>query len=371
MEPVFSVSDFLAVFNQTLEFAYPSVTIIGELSEFRVSKNKWLFFNLQDADARLNFFGTVYNLPGPLEDGMMLKVRGRPQLSPKWGFSINVTSISVSGEGSINKALKLLDAKLTKEGIFDPARKRTIPYPPQSIGLITSRQSAAFADFCKVLNNRWGGVHISLYDVLVQGEQAPVQITSAINYFSTSKDSPEVLVITRGGGSAEDLSAFNNESVVRAVAASRIPTVVAVGHETDVSLSEKAADLRAATPSNAAELLVPDKIAVKEQLTDKQAHLVSLISYLVNLRKKQADNLISQIEVAIKNRLVQEKQFIVERNKLINALSPLGILKKGYAIVRAMPQRTLLKGTKGVKKGANIELEMQDGMIHASVTGVI
>lgn len=370
MELVFSVSDFLAVFNQTLEFAYPSVTIIGELSELRVSKNKWLFFNLQDTEAKLNFFGTVYNLPGPLEDGMMLKVRGRPQLSPKWGFSINVISISVTGEGSINKALKLLEAKLTKEGIFDPARKRTTPYPPSSIGLITSRQSAAFADFCKVLGNRWGGVEVCLYDVLVQGEQAPAQITTAINYFSTSKVSPEVLVITRGGGSAEDLAAYNNESVIRAVAASRIPTVVAIGHETDVSLSEKAADLRAATPSNAAELLVPDKNAIKRQLRDKQLHLNSSISSLINLHKKQADNLIRQVEAAIKNRFVQEKQFIIERIKLINALSPAGILKKGYAIVRTVPQRTLLKGTKGLKEGGNIELEMQDGMIQASVTSV-
>lgn len=370
MEPVFSVSDFLAVFNQTLEFAYPSVTIVGELSELRISKNRWLFFNLQDSESKLNFFGTVYNLPGPLEDGMMLKIRGRPQLNPRWGFSINVISIMVSGEGSINKAHKLLEAKLLKEGLFDPARKRPVPYPPSSVGLITSLQSAAYADFCKVLNNRWNAVELRVYDVLVQGENAPTEIINAINYFSAAPEPPEVLVITRGGGSADDLSAFNNESLVRAVASSRIPTVVAIGHETDISLSEKAADLRAATPSNAAELLVPDKLAIARELEEKQINLTNLMTRFIKFQQDQTAASINQITVALKNRLNLDKQFIREAIKLINALSPAGILKKGYAIVRSLPRKTLIKNTKQLKAGAAIELEMQGGLAQANVTGV-
>src|SRR6266404_7384243 len=181
---ILSPSDFVSLLNQTLEVAYPSVTIEGELSNFRVSKNRWLYFDLHDEQASVKFFGTVYNLPGPLEDGLKIRVVGSPRMHPRFGFSVNVSSISPVGEGSIKKAAQLLQAKLTAEGLFDSARKRLLPATPETIGLITAGNSAAYADFIKILNERWGGVEVQLADVYVQGAQAPAQIVQAIEYFN-------------------------------------------------------------------------------------------------------------------------------------------------------------------------------------------
>jgi exodeoxyribonuclease VII large subunit len=142
----FSVSEFVALLNQTLEYAYPNVTITGELANFRVSKNRWAYFDLKDEEATVRFFGTIYQLPGPLEDGMMVAVRGVPRLHPQYGFSITVQHIQPVGEGSIRKAAQLLEAKLTAEGLFDPERKRPLPYPPAHIGLVASAESAAYRD---------------------------------------------------------------------------------------------------------------------------------------------------------------------------------------------------------------------------------
>src|SRR4051812_49173825 len=164
----FSVSEFVAILNQTLEFAYPGVTVTGEIANFRVSKNRWVYFDLKDDNATVKFFGTVYQLPGPLEDGMMLAVRGTPKLHNLYGFSVNIMSMRPVGQGSIKKAAALLQAKLQAEGLFDPLRKRALPYPPTKVGLITSGESAAYRDFVKVLAARWGGIEITLIDVQVQ-----------------------------------------------------------------------------------------------------------------------------------------------------------------------------------------------------------
>ncbi|MGH7193321.1 MAG: exodeoxyribonuclease VII large subunit, partial [Candidatus Saccharimonadales bacterium] len=276
-ELILGVSDFVALINQTLEFAYTNVTITGELANLRVSKNRWLYFDLKDEGASVRFFGTVYNLPGPLEDGMLLKVRGQPRLHPSYGFSVNVMNISPAGEGTIRRAAQLLQAKLAKEGLFDESRKRPLPYPPSRIGLITSKQSAAYADFVKILDARWHGLGVEVIDVQVQGEAAPPQLAAALEQFNALAVPPEVIVLIRGGGSAEDLAAFSTEQVARAVAASRVPTLAAIGHETDLSLAELAADVRASTPSNAAELLVPDRRQVAAALKDDVAHLDRLV----------------------------------------------------------------------------------------------
>jgi len=140
------VSDFVALLNQTLEYAYPGVVITGELANFRVSKNKWVYFDLKDEQASVKFFGSVYNLPGPLEDGMLLKVRGQPRLHPLYGFSVTISSIRPAGEGTIKRAAALLQAKLAAEGLFDEARKRPLPYPPARIGLLRSTRERRFGE---------------------------------------------------------------------------------------------------------------------------------------------------------------------------------------------------------------------------------
>src|SRR5262249_41631813 len=162
-------------------------------------------------------------LPGPLEDGMLLHVRAVPRLHNQFGFSLNIINLQPAGEGSIRKAAALLEAKLAAEGLFDESRKRVLPYPPSKIGLVTSGESAAYADFIKIVQSRWGDIQIVHAEVQVQGEAAPAQIVAAIEQLNGLATPPEVIVITRGGGSADDLQAFSTEQVTRAVAASRVP----------------------------------------------------------------------------------------------------------------------------------------------------
>lgn len=367
-EHVFSVSDFVAVFNQSIDYAFPSVMVEGELANFRVSKNKWVYFDLKDEMSSVKFFGTVYQLPGPLEDGLMLQVRGVPRLHNQFGFSVNVQNVQLVGEGSLKKAAALLEAKLAAEGLFDESRKRLLPYPPQRIGLIASSESAAYHDFIKILSARWAGLDVSLYDTQVQGEAAPGQITAAIEYFNTHAEPVDVLVITRGGGSAEDLAAFSTEQVTRAVAASRIPTLVAIGHEIDISLAELAADRRASTPSNAAELLVPDKDAEIRLLADMAQQLSRLLSTQLTDKKVLLKDNRRQLEEAINKVLLGAQNSLDNANKLLEALSPQAALRRGYAVVTA--GRRVVRSVAEVTPGQVVAIKVSDGIIDAEVKGV-
>lgn len=362
---VLTVSDFVAVFNQTLEYAYPSVSIVGELANFRISKNRWVYFDLKDEYSSVKFFGTVYQLPGPLEDGLMIQVTGQPRLHQLYGFSVNIQSMQPVGEGSLRRAADLLQAKLSQEGLFDDSRKRTLPYPPQKIGIITSGESAAYKDFTKIITQRWPAVEIQLADVQVQGEIAPSQITEAIEYFNTHAEPVDVLVITRGGGSAEDLAAFNTEQVTRAVAGSRIPTIVAIGHEVDICLAELAADVRASTPSNAAELLVPDQKQVLSRLSDqKQVLETALLQSLSGAKRRQQTgsdtlhNAFQQIYQDIWRTLRLQTQ-------LLEALSPQAALRRGYAVVKHKGQT--LRSISKVKTGDKLTITLADGQLTSEV----
>lgn len=365
-ELILSVSDFVAVFNQTLEYAYPQVTIVGELANFRVSKNRWVYFDLMDETASVRFFGTVYQLPGPLEDGLMLQVGGSPRLHPQYGFSINVQTMQPVGEGSIKRAAALLEAKLRAEGLFDESRKRPLPYPPQRVGLITSGESAAYHDFIKILNERWGGVEIRLADVQVQGELAPGQIIAALDYFNTHEEPVDVIVMTRGGGSPEDLAAFSHEQVTRAVAASRIPTLVAIGHEVDISLAELAADQRASTPSNAAQLLVPDRFNELTKLDTQRKLLFDLVRQNQESRIKGHEKWLISLEQSITAILEQRQRDLVLKQQILAALSPTAALQRGYAIITKNGKA--VRSVKNLKQDDIIGIRMHDGDVSAKVS---
>lgn len=364
-ELVLGVSDFVALLNQTLDYAYPSVTIQGELANLRVSKNKWVYFDLKDDYSSVKFFGTVYALPGPLEDGLVLEVRGTPRLHQLYGFSVNVQSMRPVGEGSLQRAAALLEAKLAAEGLFDPTRKRPLPYPPKRMGLITSSESAAYHDFIKILNERWGGVEIILADVQVQGEAAPGQIVAALEALNTHPEDLEVIAITRGGGSAEDLAAFSTEVVTRAVAASRIPTIVAIGHEVDVSLAELAADQRASTPSNAAQMLVPDRRHELEALRSQKVALGQALTQAVrSLRQTLRAN--AEYLLTRTTGLVERARHQLHlQQQILAALSPEAALQRGYALVRAKGK--VVRSAKQVKPQDKLEIRLSDGEIKAVV----
>jgi exodeoxyribonuclease VII large subunit len=366
MEPLLlSPSDFVGLVNQTFEFAFPSVVIEGELANFRVSKNRWVYFDLKDDNSSVKFFGTVYNLPGPLEEGMTLRVTGSPRLHNLYGFSVNVQAISLAGEGTIKKAFDLLFKKLTLEGLFDEGRKRALPYPPERIGLITSGESAAYADFVKIINARFRGLTIEHADVQVQGEPAVGQIVRAIEHFNVLGEPPEVLVIIRGGGSADDLQVFNTEAVARAVAASRIPTLVAIGHEVDTSLAELAADLRASTPSNAAELLVPDRMQLLRELGAVRSEMGRLLSAPVQLGKKELKAQRESLGTALSRVIDDKREDLSYAVKLLELLNPQNILKRGYAVVRS--GKKVIRSSKDAAKGQTLEVLLADGNLNVEV----
>lgn len=367
-EIVLGVSDFVAVVNQMIDYALPEAVIVGELSNFKVSKNKWVYFDLKDDESSVRFFGTVYMLPGPLEDGMMLEVRGAPRLHQRFGFSVNVQSIRPVGEGSLRKAAQLLQAKLTAEGLFAAERKRELPYPPQRIGLVTSGESAAYADFMKILAGRWGGLEIMLADVQVQGEAAPLQVVTALQWFNglAAELSPDVLVMVRGGGSADDLAAFSDERVVRAVAASRIPTLVAIGHEIDMSLAELAADQRASTPSNAAELLVPDRRESLRELAALRGQLADDFYERIDEQRQVLRDMAEDAAEVVRRRLEGERTWLAGRRQLVGALNPAAALARGFAIVRGADGKAIRRANQ-VGPGDIVRINISDAEIRASV----
>jgi exodeoxyribonuclease VII large subunit len=363
--PVLGVSDFVALVNQAFELAFPNIIIVGELANFKVSKNRWVYFDLKDDESSVRCFGTVYMLPGPLEDGMLVEVRGAPRMHQQFGFSFNIQSIRPVGEGSLRKAAELLQAKLTGEGLFETERKRTLPYPPQRIGLITSGESAAYADFIKILQARWGGIGIELADVQVQGERSPAQLVAALQWFNEQAEPPEVLVMIRGGGSADDLAAFSTEQVVRAVAASRVPTLVAIGHEIDISLAELAADQRASTPSNAAELLVPDRREVLARLREQREGLADDLLARIDDERIILRDSVQDMAESLAGLLETQRTSLLNLRRLADALNPGLALARGFAIVRK--DGFAVRG--GLRTGDIVDITLSESVSRARIEG--
>lgn len=355
-----TVSDFVALVNQTLEYAYPTVSVIGEVSEFRVSQGKWVSFKLKDDGAVIDCFMGIYQLRIPLEDGMKVMIVAAPRLNAKWGkFSLNVRAVKPVGEGSIKKSFELLKAKLEAEGLFASERKRPLPRVPTHVAVITSTESAAYADFCKIINERWGGMDIEVAHTQVQGEPAADQIIRAIRHFNSQEKLPEVLVIIRGGGSAEDLMTFNDELLAREIAGSRIPTLVGVGHEVDHSLADMVADRRAATPTNAAEILAPDRNEIIRSAHQQATSLGYQLAQAIDQHMQRTRDQLQATFQRIRERLDDHYERLASLRLVISQANPENILKKGYA---------LLRGEQNV--GGVIEVETFESLLTAEVRDV-
>jgi len=367
-DPVFDVSGAVAALNQTFDYAYPSMVVVGELSSFKVAKSKWLYFDIKDDQSKLKCFGTVFQLTTALEDGMIVEISAQPKLHNLYGFSLNVQSIKPVGEGSLKKAATLLQQKLEKEGLFDLARKRKLPYPPSHIALIASGESAGYADFMKIIKARWPYITIDHYEVYVQGAQSEESVTSAIRKVNELSYQPEAIVVIRGGGSADDLSAFSSEIVTRAVAASRIPTVVAIGHEIDSSLAELAADLHASTPSNAAELLVPDRLDVEQSLSSSKKFLDRVIEDELMSRRSELTDMSEDLQSYIEQFITRERTYADKLHIRLSSYHPQQVLKHGYALVRSAGK--LVRGRGSLESGDIIEVELESSKITAQVSNV-
>ncbi len=329
-----SVSDFIALTNQTLEYAYPSVTIIGEVQSFKVNQSKYVFFDLRDESSSLNCFMMAFQLRIGLEDGMTVAVEASPKLT-QWGkFSLTVRSIKPIGEGSLKRNFELLQKKLSKEGLLSEERKRPLPYMPHHIGVITSTESAGYADFLKIMHERWGGVQIDVRHVTVQGESAADSIIRALNAFNEHAHTPEVIALMRGGGSADDLSVFNDELLVRAIAASRAPIITGIGHETDTTLADMVADFRASTPSNVAQHIVPDKNTIKHALTSHVTHIETILSRQIDFTEQHILEQQEKIHRIFEGHVDRYEKRTATLQQVLVQLNPQRVLDRGYALLR-------------------------------------
>lgn len=357
--PLFTVSDFIVSLNQILEFSFPTVEVEGEVSSFKINQNKYVFFDIKDEGGSIGCFMTTWQLRQPIEDGMKIIVTATPKLT-QWGkFSLTVKAIRPVGEGSIKKSFELLKIKLDKEGLFTPERKRELPIIPRHVAVVSSVDAAGYADFIKIINNRWGGMEVSVANVQVQGASAPDQIIRAIKYFNQLEILPEVLVIVRGGGSVDDLATFNDELLVRAIASSRIPTLVGVGHEIDESLADLVADKRASTPSNAAEILVPDKREVIGRLNIQMTGLLPRVEKLIETEQKALATKIDVVLTTINQKIEDTKWRIDRYKQLIDQINPNKVLERGYAIWRGQ-----------ALEGSMIEVETSKHIMKAEVKNV-
>ena len=348
-------TEFVAAVSQTLEYAYSGVLITGEVASYKVNQGKWVFFDIKDDETSVPCFMTLWSLRQPLEDGMKVVVRGVPKVT-KWGkFSLTVTAVQPVGEGSLKKAFEMLKKKLTAEGLFDPAKKRKIPEDLTRLGVISSIQAAGYADFIKIINARWGGMKVLTAHTQVQGMDAPDQIIRALNYFNERGD-VQMIAILRGGGSADDLSCFNDEKLTRVIAASKIPVITGIGHEVDESLADLAADVRASTPSNAAEMLTRDRkeeaMKVKRQIRLMTSAVLDNVKVARNDNKSKCDKIangllakyiepgirenrrkMTDVLTKIKTSYLFVENELAQKKKILTVLNPENVLRQGYAII--------------------------------------
>lgn len=335
MEQVYSVGEFQAVCNQILDTAFAGVVIEGEVASFKVNQGKYVFFDLKDEEASVGCFIMLFALKYPLEDGMRVRVRAVPKVTA-WGkFSLTVQAIMPVGEGSLKKSFELLKKKLEKEGLFDVRRKRGLPAPEsiRTIGVISSTQAAGYADFCKILNERWGGLKVLTAHCQVQGMVAAEQIVRALKYFN-EKGEVDVIAIMRGGGSADDLAAFNDEELVRAIAGSKIRVVTGIGHEVDESLADLAADFAASTPSNVAQVLTRDRREVVRMVRDTVNRTKNLFSVKIREMLEQNRGRVAEVEAKVVERIEQKMNEIVQLKRNLEQVDPERVLERGYVLVR-------------------------------------
>jgi exodeoxyribonuclease VII large subunit len=386
MSQAVSVSEFVQLIDEGLA-AFDGIVVEGEVAEFKIIHNKWVTFQLKDDRSTVGCFMTIWQYKTEIEDGMLIRAEGRPRLREKGFFSFVVQRLAPTGEGALKRAFELLKEKLSREGLFDSTRKRSLPRWPQHIALITSRDAAAYSDFLKVLAARIGGLTISFLHTQVQGEDAARQIIAAVEYANTDLKALDGIVLVRGGGSLEDLRSFNDEAVVRAVAASRTPTIVGVGHERDVTLAELAADVRASTPSNAAELLVRSRDEISLEVVQLRDHLAmrwrdALVRHTLAIRR-QVDTLrraMQETHDHIHRNVVQLRgmrqrflQTAASRSRqvdgmerLLISLSPQTVLQRGYSITRNAAGR-LVKRPEDVAPGEIITTQLTKGSLRATV----
>ncbi|MFH0762338.1 MAG: exodeoxyribonuclease VII large subunit [Candidatus Omnitrophota bacterium] len=400
---IYTVSEITQDITLILESTFENVWVEGEVTGVSRIPTGTTFFSLKDQECILKcviFASYLKGLKFELKDGIKIICFGRISIYGKRGeYQLYAQRAEPKGIGSLQLALEQLKSKLEKEGLFSPAHKRKIPYLPKRLGVVTSSSGAAIKDILKVLDRRFRDVHIIVRAAQVQGDGAKEDIASAIkdlNDFNArlgSRERIEVMIVGRGGGSIEDLWAFNEEIVARAIYSSAIPVISAVGHERDWTVADLVADLRAATPSAAAEIVIPKKEDLKEKLNYFIAGLKrSFLNFTAGLQD-ELDNLARRLSLMNPMALIQQhklkildlsRQILVRMRHMfslketkfkgsvekLSALSPLNILGRGYSITFKLPENLILKDVEELKPGDTIKTRLHKAEVTSEVTEV-
>ena len=392
-DKVLSVSELNSLLKDVLEGTFPSIKIEGEISNYRPNSSGHLYFTLKDTTSQISavmFRSNVMSLSFVPKDGVKVQCTGRITVYPPRGnYQILITKMEVAGEGDVLKMLEDRKRRLAMEGLFEFQRKRQLPAFPKTIGVVTSSTGAALRDILQITRRRNPCVSVIIFPALVQGEEAAPSIVKQINT-ANAYNMCDVLIVGRGGGSLEDLLPFSEEIVVRAIAASKIPVVSAVGHEIDWALSDYAADCRAPTPSAAAEIVVPQKIDILNNLQYHSNELYQEMSRRIDKMKSMVkqfnpDNMelkFRSIEQPLLSRLDNAKEAIIQNmmqkvkdtkmliencHAILESSSPQTILARGYSMVRNKETQEIITNTKNISKGTQIEIVPAVGKFTATV----
>jgi exodeoxyribonuclease VII large subunit len=388
--PVLSVSDLNRLLRASLEADYAEVWVAGEISSLRVPGSGHLYFCLKDRRSQIAavmFRSAQRTLPFRPRDGLEVIAHGKISLyEPRGDLQLMVDTLEPRGVGGVQLALEQLKQRLAAEGLFDAARKRPLPAWPRAVGVVTAVTGAALRDIVAILRARMPHVRIVVRPVRVQGRLAGADIAAAVSEFAEVRD-VDVLIVGRGGGSTEDLWAFNEERVARAIAAAPVPVVSAVGHEIDVTLADLAADCRAATPTAAAALVVPDCAELYRRLRIREAALVATLRtdlrrrrervaalarhvrdprrHVVDERRRLTD-LAGRAQRALVGALRTGRARLAADSERLQALSPLAVLERGYSIARREDGRVVRASTE-VRVGDALELSFRSGSARVRV----
>lgn len=388
----YTVAALVGEINDILSGEFDDVWVEGEVGGFKVAASGHWYFALkdQDQDAVIQcamFAGSNRSVRQRPKDGDVVLLRGSIDVyAPRGSFSLKVRRLEHTGAGELARKLELLRQKLHAEGLFDPAKKRPLPTYPRAVGVVTSPTGAALHDILRVMHARWPGLPVYIAPCKVQGDGAAREIAAAIELLN-AHGKVDVILVGRGGGSAEDLFCFNEELVVRAVAASAIPTVSCVGHEVDTTLCDFAADVRAATPSNAAEIVTPERDALLAWVEERQARLVAAAQRRVRLLREQVarvrlqhprqriergrmrnDELDERLRTTMARILERRRDRLRAASRHLDALSPLKVLDRGYAI--ALHEGRAVADAATLKPGDELELRLARGRANVSVKRV-
>ena len=392
---VFSVSQLTRRLKEYISGTFTDIWVRGEISNYTVASSGHAYFTLKDETSVLRavlFRGYQRDVIFEPADGMGVILHGHLDLFEKRGeYQVIVDMMEPEGKGALQLAFEQLKEKLDKEGLFDTTRKKAVPHYPDTVGVVTSPSGAALRDILNVLGRRYSGVRVIIYPARVQGTGASEEIARAVRKADTQREA-DVLIVGRGGGSAEDLWPFNEENVARAIYEAHIPVISAVGHETDFTISDFTADLRAPTPSAAAEVVVKNKQEVVRwnrelvrrltasidrtlQRASEKASLCGsevlngLMDDLLNQRSMVLDDLTRALSMNTENLLLGAKAGFQKLLGTLHALSPLNTLSRGYALITKLPEKRPVYSVSDVATGDNIAARLKDGNVYSTVTG--